>query len=124
MLGGIFDNAAEVELRELENELTKILLEGEKIIKGFTLARNFFVFTERRLILLDIQGFKGKKKKYHSLPYKSITHFSVETAGSLDRYGEIKIWILGDPTPIRCIFKHHEGLIFGVQKILAHHVMN
>ena len=33
--------------------------------------------------------------QYHSVPYKSITHFSVETAGAFDLDAELTIWISG-----------------------------
>ncbi|NEZ68235.1 PH domain-containing protein [Leptolyngbyaceae cyanobacterium CCMR0082] len=123
MLDAIFDNASEADLGLLEQELSKILLNGEKIIKGFKLMRDFFVFTEHRLILVDVQGLTGKKKEYHSLPYKSITHFAVETAGGFDRDAEMKIWISGESYPIEREFKRSEGKIFEVQKILAHYVL-
>ncbi|EKU96505.1 Protein of unknown function (DUF1696) [Leptolyngbya sp. PCC 7375] len=123
MLDAIFDNASEADLGLLEQELSKILLNGEKIIKGFKLMQDFFVFTEHRLILVDVQGLTGKKKEYHSLPYKSITHFAVETAGGFDRDAEMKIWISGESYPIEREFKRSEGKIFEVQKILAHYVL-
>lgn len=123
MLDAIFDNASEANLGLLEQELSKILLNGEKIIKGFQMMRDFFVFTEKRLILVDVQGLTGKKKEYHSLPYKSITHFAVETAGGFDRDAEMKIWISGGSYPIEREFKRSEGKIFEVQKILAHYVL-
>jgi len=33
--------------------------------------------------------------EYHSLPYKSIIHFSIETAGNFDRDSELKLYITG-----------------------------
>ena len=123
MLDAIFDNASQADLGTLEQELSRILLNGEKIIKGFKLMRDFFVFTEKRLILVDVQGLTGKKKEYHSIPYKSITHFAVETAGGFDRDAEMKIWISGTSYPIEREFKRTEGKIFEVQKVLAHYVL-
>jgi len=55
------------------------------------LIRALFVFTNKRLILVDKQGLTGNKVEYHSLPYRIITHFSVETAGHFDLDAELKV---------------------------------
>ncbi|WP_082816984.1 PH domain-containing protein [Anaerosporomusa subterranea] len=34
------------------------------------------------------------------LTYRSITHFSIETAGHFDLDAELKKWVSGSPTPI------------------------
>ena len=41
------------------------------------------------------QGLSGKKVEYHSIPYKSITHFAVETADYV-----LSVTAKGDPTGI------------------------
>ena len=123
MLDAILGNASEVEAKELSGEMTQILSEGESIVKAFRLIRDYFVFTDKRLILVDKQGITGKKKEYHSIPYRSITHFAVQTAGSFDRDAEMKIWIGSNPTPIEREFKKGMDLIIGVQQTLAHYVL-
>lgn len=60
---------------------------------GFKLVRDTFIFTDKRLILIDIQGLTGSKREYLSIPYKSISRFSIETAGTFDLDAELKIWI-------------------------------
>jgi hypothetical protein len=87
------------------------------------LIRDFFVFTNKRLVLVDKQGLTGKKVEYHSIPYKSITHFSVETAGRFDRDAEMKIWISGIREPIEREFKKGTDVIVGVQKALARYIL-
>ena len=42
----------------------------------------------------------GKKSEYHSIPYRTITHFSVETTGYFDLDAELKLWLTGAPAPI------------------------
>lgn len=61
------------------------------IEKAYQLIRDLFVFTNKRLILVDKQDLTGHKVEYHSLPYKSITHFSFETAGHFDLDAVLKI---------------------------------
>ena len=53
----------------------------------------------------NIQGITGSKREYHSIPYKFITHFTIETAGAFDDDCEMKIWISGIPTPYEREFK-------------------
>lgn len=122
MLQGLFGNATEVNARELEKELAATLIEGESIIKGFKIIRDLIIFTDKRLILIDKQGMTGKKVEYHSILYKSISHFSVETGGTLDLDAELKIYISGNAMPIKQEFKKGTDIV-GVQKMLAQFVL-
>jgi hypothetical protein len=79
------------------------------------------IFTDRRFILVDRQGLTGLKTEYHSIPYRAITHFSVESAGALDLEAELKVWISGTEQPIQKQFSRGRT-IFDVQKALAAHV--
>lgn len=124
---GFFDellgNASEVDLNRLYEEFGPILFEGEEIVSGFKVLRDKWVFTNKRLIMVDIQGITGKKKSYHSIPYKSITHFEVETAGTFDADCELKIWVSGTPEPYEYELNHKIDVV-GIQKSLAYHMMH
>ena len=122
MLQGLFGNAAEVNIKELEKELVATLIDGETVIKGFRIIRDMFIFTDRRLILIDKQGMSGKKVEYHSILYKSISHFSVESGGTFDMDAELKIYIGGNSVPIQREFKKGTDIV-GVQKMLAQFVL-
>lgn len=122
MLQGLFGNAREVDVRSLQKDLDAILIENEQVVRGFRIIRDYFVFTNHRLILIDKQGFTGKKAEYHSIPYKSISHFSVETAGTFDMDAELKIYISGNMNPFQREFKKGTD-IRGVQKTLAEFVL-
>lgn len=89
--------------------------------KAYVLIRDVFIFTSRRLILVDKQGLTGKKVEYHSIPYGKITRFSIETAGHLDLDSELKIWISGDPVPVQKTFSRKLD-IYEVQTLLASRV--
>jgi hypothetical protein len=122
ILSGLLGNASEVDAKALQKELTPVLIEGEQIERAFRIIRDFFVFTDKRLVLVDKQGVTGKKVEYHSIPYKSITHFAVETAGRFDLDAEMKIWITGGSLPIQREFKRGSDII-GVQKALAQYIL-
>jgi hypothetical protein len=118
MLQGLFGNATEVNAKELQKDLEATIIEGETVVKAFRIIRDLFIFTDKRLLLIDKQGVTGKKAEYHSIPYKAISHFSVETAGTFDMDAEMKIYISGNPTPIQREFKRGTDIV-GVQKVLA-----
>jgi len=122
MIHGLFGNASEVNAKGLEKDLEAIMVEGESVVKAFRIIRDLFVFTNKRLLLIDKQGITGKKAEYHSIPYKSISHFSVETAGTFDMDAEMKIYISGNPNPIEREFKRGTDIV-GVQKVLAQFVL-
>ncbi|SFA96459.1 PH domain-containing protein [Lentibacillus halodurans] len=122
---GIFDgmmgNASEASAQEVEKELSELLSPSENVEHAYKLIRDLMVFTNRRLIFVDKQGVTGKKISYHSIPYKGITHFSVETAGTFDLEAELKIWISGSVEPIQKTFNKQLN-IYKVQRVLADYV--
>jgi len=122
LLDGLLGNASEINPTTVEKEFANLLASGEKIEKVYQLIRDLFVFTDKRLILVDKQGVTGKKVEYHSIPYKSITHFSIETAGHLDLDAEMKIWITGTQVPIEKQFNRSLN-IYEVQKVLASYIL-
>jgi hypothetical protein len=81
-------------------------------------VRDLFVFTDRRLILVDRQGFTGRKVEYLVIPYRAITAYSVETAGTFDMDSELRIWISGRPSPVQKTLKRGAN-IRGIQAALA-----
>lgn len=115
----LLGNASTANVEEVKKELGPILADEETVDAAFKLIRDLIVFTDRRMIMVDKQGLTGKKVEYHSLPYKSISHFSVETAGRFDMDAELKIWVSSSANPtIYKQFKKDDS-IYDIQKILA-----
>ncbi len=123
---GLFDaligNASETNINDVQKEYANLLGENEIIERAYKLIRNMFIFTNKRLILVDRQGLTGKKTEYHSIPYKSITHFSIETSGHFDLDAELKIWISGTPAPVGILFNKSLN-IYALQAVLATYIM-
>ncbi len=124
ILDGIFGNASKMNMEELEDKLEKIIIEGEEIEAGYTILRDYFVFTDKRLILVNKQGVTGKKVEYHSIPYNNIRQFSTESAGTFDKDSELKLWIAGLNEPVVKQFGKKSSDIFEVQKMLAKHILD
>lgn len=72
-----------------------ILIPGEEIISEYKSIRDFVMFTNKRIIAVNVQGITGKKKDFTSLPYSKIQAFSVETAGVFDLDAELEIYFSG-----------------------------
>ncbi len=82
-------------IEDIAPSITPILVVGEEILSSFKTARDFVVFTDKRLIAVNVQGMTGKKRDYTSLPYSKIQAFSIETAGMFDRDAELDLWFSG-----------------------------
>lgn len=92
-----FENSEFLKLRAVDPgafaaALEPLLIPGEEIIAGFKTIRDGVVFTNKRVIAINVQGITGKKTDYTSLPYKKIQSYSVETAGMFDLDGELELW--------------------------------
>jgi len=122
ILAGLMGNASEVDVEELKQELEPIIGSNEVVAMGYRVIRDMFVFTDKRLILIDKQGLRGKKTEFLSIPFKSISRFSVETAGSFDLDAELKLWIGSDTTPLIKELKKGTDVI-GIQKALADFIL-
>ena len=95
-----FKNASFVKLRPVndnafEKMVAPILADGEELIGSYQSIRDGVVFTDKRIIAINVQGITGKKKDFTSLPYSKIQAFSVETAGVFDLDSELELWFSG-----------------------------
>ena len=123
LFSALLGNAGAVNQEELKKDYGKLLIEGEEIELGFKLIRDTFIFTNKRLILIDKQGLTGSKIEYKSISYKSITRFSIETAGTFDLDAELKIWVSSEQLPsIKKQFNKSVN-VYDVHNLLATHVL-
>lgn len=122
LFSGMMGNASEVSLEQVMKDYGKILARTENIEKAYKLLRDLFIFTNKRLILVNVQGVTGKKVEYHSIPYRAITHYSIETSGHFDLEAELKIWISGTEMPIEKTFNSSLN-IYELQAVLAEYCM-
>jgi hypothetical protein len=122
LLDALLGNASEIDVSKLEAEFARVLASGERIEKAYRVIRDLFIFTDKRLILVDKQGVTGSKIEYHSLPYRAITHFSIETGGHFDLDAELKVWVSGSSTPFEKKFNKRLS-IYEVQAVLASYVL-
>jgi len=121
LLSGILGNASQIEPAEAQKDLAQIFAPGERVERSYQLVRDLFLFTDKRLILVNKQGITATKVEYHSIPYRAITHFSIETAGHFDLEAELNIWISGTAAPIQVQFNKRVS-VYEVQAVLATYI--
>ena len=78
-----------------KKDLYSHVLFDEEVIYEFNAPRDVFVVTNKKVILIDVQGLTGKKKEVLIIPFSKITAFSTETAGTFDFDLEVQIWASG-----------------------------
>lgn len=93
-----------------------------KLEKAFKVIRDLYVFTNKRMILVDKQGVTGKKAEYLTIPYKSITKFAKESTCLMDFDAELNIWLSCNHEPIKKEFKKSNS-VNEVYQILSKYVL-
>lgn len=91
---------------DIASQVAPILIQGERLVSCFKTVRDFVVFTDKRVIAVNVQGMTGRKKDFTSLPYSRVQAFSVETAGTFDMDSELDLWFSG-LGKVRLEFKGH-----------------
>jgi hypothetical protein len=90
-----FDNKSVFKLKQdsdFAEKVSDFLLDDESIIDSYKSMRDGVVFTNKRIIAVNVQGITGSKKDFTTLPYKNIVAYSVETSGTLDLDSELEIY--------------------------------
>lgn len=95
-----FENPSFLKLRpvndsKLERLIQPLLTPGEQVVQTFQSVRDGVVFTDRRVIAINVQGVTGMKKSFTSLPYRRVQAYAIESAGMGDLDGELQLWYSG-----------------------------
>jgi hypothetical protein len=114
---GLF-SATEVRVEDIQRDYAPILIHGEQVVAAFKTIRDVVFLTNFRFALVDVQGLTGRKVEVVTIPYRSITRFSVETAGTFELDADLKIWVTGDATPIEVKISRRANAA-AIQQILA-----
>lgn len=92
-----FKNSDFLKLKKISNEevinqITPLLISSECLISSYKTIRDFVVFTNKRVIAVNVQGITGSKKDFTSLPYSKVQAYSIETAGTFDLDSELEMY--------------------------------
>lgn len=123
LISGLFGNASVTSTEDIVEKYNELFIQGEQIEMAFKLIRDEYIFTDKRLIIIDSQSITGKKKSFKTISYKSISRYSIESAGHFDLDAELNIWISGEKEPSINMTFNKKVNIYDVQQILAAHVL-
>lgn len=92
---GTFVKLKQINPSDIEKNVAPLLINGEQILSAYKAMRDFCVFTNKRVISVNVQGLTGTKKDYTSLPYSKVSAYSIETAGTFDLDSELEMYFSG-----------------------------
>ena len=78
-----------------QKAIGQLLIPDEVVIGSYVSMRDRVVFTNKRIVSVNVQGLTGTKIDYTSIPYNKILYYSVETAGTIDLDSELSISLSG-----------------------------
>lgn len=86
-------NLKPISVDEVRDEVNGLLINGETIEMAFKTVRDQLVFTNKRIISIDVQGITGKRKSYASMPYSKVQYFAIQTSGFLELIPDSELFI-------------------------------
>lgn len=121
-----FQNAAyaklaQIPLDQIHGQISGLLIDGEQPFVAYKGIRDYIVFTSKRIIAVNVQGFTGKKKDFTSLPFSKVQAFSLETAGTFDLDAELELWFSGLGR-VKFEFKGNTDVAY-LSKLIGHYVL-
>lgn len=87
-------NLKPIAVDSVRSEVAGLLIDGEEAIMAFQTIRDQLVFTNKRIISIDVQGLTGKRKSYGSMPYSRIQYFAVQTAGFIEIIPDAELFVM------------------------------
>ncbi len=76
----------------IPKDVEDLLVNNEKAVAAYKTVRDTAIFTNKRIIIKDVQGITGKKVEIYSIPFSSIIMWSTENAGIVDFNSEVEVW--------------------------------
>lgn len=99
-----------------------MLVDGETVLSVYQQLRDFVIFTDRRVVSVNVQNVTGKKKNFTVMPYAKITAFAVESAGVLDVDSRLDMWFSG-LGHVRFEFTGHSDIVM-ISRTIAGYVLD
>ena len=87
-------NLTPISKNDVRQEVNRLLINGEEIIYAFKKIRDQLVFTNKRIIAIDVQGVTGKRKEFTTLPYSKIQFFSVQTPAFMEIISDSELFLV------------------------------
>ncbi len=86
-------NLRPINVNEVRNELYGLLLNDEVILSAFKIIRDQLVFTNKRIVAIDVQGITGSKRSFSSLPYSKVQFFAIQTPSVMEMVKDSELYL-------------------------------
>lgn len=86
-------NLKTMDVNDIRNDIKGLLIDGEEAVAAFKTVRDQLVFTNKRIISMDVQGITGKKKSFTTLPFSKIQYFTIQTPGFMEPIPDSELFI-------------------------------
>ena len=86
-------NLRPINVNEVRNELYGLLLNDEVILSAFKTIRDQLVFTNKRIVEIDVQGITGSKRSFSSLPYSKVQFFAIQTPSVMEMVKDSELYL-------------------------------
>lgn len=87
-------NLKPIRVDSVRNEVLGLLIDGEEVEMAFQTVRDQLIFTNKRIIAVDVQGITGKRKSFSTMPYSKIQYFSIQTPGFAEMIPDSELFIM------------------------------
>lgn len=114
-----------IDISNVRSEVSRLLIDGEDILYAFKTIRDQLVFTNKRIISIDVQGITGKRKEFAIMPYSKIQFFSVQTPAFMEILSDSELFIVfADGFTATFEFKNSKVDIIGnIAKIISTYIL-
>ena len=86
-------NLTPINLNSVHNEVAGLMVNGERPLMAFKTIRDQLVFTNKRIISIDVQGITGKRRSFTSLPYSKVQFFAIQTPGFMELVPDSELFL-------------------------------
>lgn len=86
-------NLKPIDVKSVRDDVNGLLVDGEEVCMAFQTIRDQLVFTNKRIITVEIQGMTGKKKAFTTLPYSRIQYFTIQTPGFMELFPDSELFL-------------------------------
>ena len=87
-------NLKPLDVSSVKTQVFGLLIEGEEIVAAFRTIRDQLVFTNKRIISIDVQGLTGLKKSFAIMPYSRVQFFTIQTPGFAELVSDSELLLM------------------------------
>ena len=82
-----------IDVNLVRHDVMRIMTYDEEPIMAFRTVRDQVVFTNKRIISIDVMGITGKSRIFRIMPYSKIQFFSIETPGFAELFPRARMYL-------------------------------